>query len=952
MKKKYNFEIIEKNLYKEWKKNGYFKPNNKLNKSYCIILPPPNITGYLHIGHAFQHTIMDILIRYNRMKGKNTLWQIGTDHAGIATQILVEKKIYLDEGKRITNYNRKYFIKKIWKWKKKYGNKITNQIKRLGSSVDWNSERFTMDDKMSYAVKKVFIKLYNDNLIYRGNRLVNWDSKLKTAISDLEIEYNYSYNKTWYIRYFLYKNECTYDGFNYLVVYTTRPETIFGDVALSVNPKDKRYKNLIGKFVLVPIINKIIPIIGDYYTEINKGTGCVKITPSHDYNDYDVGYRNSLPIINIFNKECKILKKAIIFYKKNIFVKKLYRKIPFKFIGLDRFIARKKILFILNKLKILVKFKLNYSKLPYSNKSNVIIEPLLTKQWYIRTKNISKLAINAVKKGSIKFIPKKYQNMYFHWMKNIKDWCISRQLLWGHRIPSWYDFKKNIYVGYNENDVRIKYKLKKNLYIYQDKDVMDTWFSSCLWIFASLGWPEDKNKLNIFYPTNVVVSGFDIIFFWIARMIMFSMYIIKDSNGKAKIPFKKVFITGLIKDEKGNKMSKSKGNVIDPIDIIDGISLKNLIKKRISNMINPKLSKKIIYQTKKTFPLGIKSYGIDALRFTMTSIASNGSDIKFDFKRLAGYRNFCNKLWNASRFIILNVNNIDYNSNIKNIKLFIFDEWILLLLNNTVKKFNFYLNNYRFDLAAEIIYEFTWNQFCDWYIEFVKKLLIFKRQYELIRTKKTLIKVLKIILCLLHPIIPFITEYIWKCIKNIYNINSNSIMIEKFPSYNKKLINKKSLINVNLIKKLIITIRKIKYEFKIKNTEKIFIIIKNISKLFLKIIIKNITILKSFSNFTDIILLINKNKEPYSFKEFIEKEEILFPIKGLINTQKEINNIKSKIKKIDIKIKIILFKIQNFNFYKLVPKNIILKTKNNLIYLKKLKEKNIKKFNILNINKH
>ncbi|MFI4819188.1 MAG: valine--tRNA ligase [Enterobacterales bacterium] len=948
MKKKYNYKNIEKNLYKEWEKNGYFKPNNKLNESYCIILPPPNITGSLHIGHAFQHTIMDILIRYNRMKGKNTLWKMGTDHAGIATQILVEKKIYIEEGKSIKDYNRKNFINKIWEWKEKYGNKISNQIRRLGSSVDWNKERFTMDDKMSFSVKTVFIKLYNDNLIYRGNRLVNWDPKLKTAISDLETEYRYSYKNTWYIRYFLYNYECTDEGFNYLVVYTTRPETIFGDSALAVNPKDKRYKNLIGKFVLIPIINKIIPIIGDYYVNINKGTGCVKITPAHDFNDYEVGNRNSLPIINIFNKECKILKKAKIFYKKNIFIKQLYRNIPYQYIGLDRFIARKKIIYEFYKLKILVKIKLNNSKIPYSNRSNVIIEPMLTKQWYVRTKNIAKLGIETVKKGNIKFIPKKYENLYFNWMKNIKDWCISRQLLWGHRIPSWYDSKKNIYVGYDENDIRIKYKLKKEIILYQDKDVMDTWFSSCLWIFSSLGWPKNTKDLSIFYPTNVVVSGFDIIFFWIARIIMLSMYLIKDKNGKPQIPFKKVFITGLIKDEKGKKMSKSKGNVIDPIDIIDGISLKDLIKKRTRNMINPKLSKKIIYQTKKKFPFGIKSYGIDALRFTMTSISSNSNNIKFDFKRLEGYRNFCNKLWNASRFVILNIKNNNFNSYKKNKKLSLFDKWILVLLNKTIKKFNFYLNNYRFDLASEIIYEFIWNQFCDWYIEFVKKLIKFKKEYNLINTKNTLIKVLKKILCLLHPIIPFITEYIWKYIKNINNVNFNSIMLEKFPSYNKKLIDKKPLVYLNLIKKIIIIIRKIKYDIKIQKKENLFLIIKNISKLSFKIIKKNIKIIKSFTKIKDIIFLLNKNKEPISFKKSIGIEEILIPIEGLINKKKEINIIKKKIKKIDFKIKNILYKIQNFNFIKLAPKNIIIKEKNNLFILKKLKKKNIKKFIIIN----
>ncbi|AXN02034.1 Valyl-tRNA synthetase [Candidatus Purcelliella pentastirinorum] len=825
MKKKYDPNYIEKKIYSLWKKNNYFKFNKKkTKKKYCITLPPPNITGTLHMGHAFQHTLIDILIRYNRMKGKNTLWQIGTDHAGIATQILITKKI-IKKGHDINNYDRDTFIKKILKWKEKYGKIIKNQMKRLGYFIDWDRERFTMDKKFSYTVKKVFINLYKNNLIYRTKSIVNWDTKLNTVISDLEIKHKNKKVSMWYIKYKLLNNIKTKDGKKHLLIGTIRPETIFGDTAIMINPEDKRYNNLIGYFVKVPLINRIIPIISDIKAKIKKGSGCVKITPAHDFNDYKIAIKYNLPMINIFTYDGKILSNTNVFDSKGNPSTFYDNKIPKSFHNLDRYVARKKIIRKLKKNKLLKKKYQYNTYIPYNERNGAIIEPMLTNQWYIKMNKLTKLAINSVKNGNINFIHKQYENIYFSWMKKIKDWCISRQIWWGHRIPVWYDEKNNIYVGQNEKKIRLKYNIPNNKILKQDNDVLDTWFSASMWTFSSLGWPKSKKIFKQYHPTNVIISGFDIIFFWIARMIMITMYIVKDKKNKPQIPFKNIYITGLICDENGEKMSKSKGNIVDPIDIINGISLNNIIKKRTKNTIKNKSFVKIINNTKKKFPYGIKATGADPLRFTIASLSSTNRLIKWDMNRLEGYKKFCNKLWNASKFVIDKSKNVKYLSHKNDIS--IIDKWIISELNIIIKEFEKSINNYRFDIAANKLYSFIWNQYCDWYIEFIKPIINLFDENNSIGTINTLLYVLKIILKLAHPIIPFITEYIWqKLIKYDFNNEFNSITMEKFPKYNNKFINKKLNIDVIWLKNTIIQIRNFRVKRKIKFNKKIKIIFK------------------------------------------------------------------------------------------------------------------------------
>ncbi|WDI78697.1 valine--tRNA ligase [Candidatus Purcelliella pentastirinorum] len=862
MKKKYDPNYIEKKIYSLWEKNNYFKFNKKNSKKkYCITLPPPNITGTLHMGHAFQHTLMDILIRYNRMKGKNTLWQIGIDHAGIATQILITKKI-IKEGYDIKNYDKNAFIKKILKWKKKYGKIIKNQMKRLGYFIDWNRERFTMDKKFSYTVRKVFINLYKNNLIYKTKSIVNWDTELNTVISDLEIKHKNKKVSMWYIKYKLLNNIKTKDGKKYLLIGTTRPETIFGDTAIMINPEDKRYNNLIGYFVKVPLINRIIPIISDIKTDIKKGSGCVKITPAHDFNDYKIAIKYNLPMINIFTYDGKMLPCANVFDSKGNTSIFYSNKIPKSFHNLDRYVARKKIIKKL-KIKKLLKKEYKYNTyIPYNERSGAIIEPMLTNQWYIKTKKLTKLAINAVKNGNINFIHKQYKNIYFSWMKKIKDWCISRQIWWGHRIPVWYDKKNNIYVGQNEKKIRLKYKIPKKEKLKQDDDVLDTWFSASMWTFSSLGWPKSKKIFKQYHPTDVIVSGFDIIFFWIARMIMITMYIVKDKKNKPQIPFKNIYITGLICDENGEKMSKSKGNIVDPIDIINGISLNDIIEKRTKNMIKNKSLVKIINNTKKKFPYGIKETGADPLRFTITSLSSTSRLIKWDMNRLEGYKKFCNKLWNASKFVINKSKNIKFSSHKNDIS--IIDKWIISELNIVINEFEKSINNYRFDIIANKLYSFIWNQYCDWYIEFVKPLINICNENNFISTINTSLYVLKIILKLAHPIIPFITEYIWQKLMR-YNLNNkfNSITMEKFPKYNNKFVNKKLSIDIIWLKNTIIQIRNFRAKKKIRFNKKIKIIFKKDD--FIEKRIKNLGFfIKKMVNIKEILIITKDIKSTFN----------------------------------------------------------------------------------------
>lgn len=950
MKKTYDPKDIEQTLYDFWEKSGFFKPNNNLNvKNFCIILPPPNITGNLHMGHAFQHTIMDVIIRYQRMKGQNTLWQVGTDHAGIATQIIVENQIYNNEGKTRFDLGRAEFVKKIWEWKIKSSKNITTQMRRLGNSVDWDQECFTMDDGPSQAVKKVFISLYNEKLIYRRKRLVNWDTKLKTAISDLEVNHCEIKGQMYYIRYPLLNNVTTLEGNNYLVIATTRPETLLGDTAIVVNPEDIRYKNLINQYIKVPIINRIIPIIGDKQSDINKGSGCVKITPAHDFDDYQVALRHKLPMINIFDFQGNILEFSQVYdiygnncntYPNNI--PKIFRK-------KERFHVRKMIINSLDELNLLENVKKHNIIIPIGDRSGSIIEPMLTDQWYVNMKSMSKLAIEAVQKRDIEFIPKQYENMYFSWMNNIQDWCISRQLWWGHRIPAWYDQKGKIYVGINEQKIRIENNISNEEILIQDQDVLDTWFSSSLWTFTSLGWPLNTELFKRFHPTDVLISGFDIIFFWIARMIMLTMHFIKDQNNKPQIPFKKIYITGLIRDEEGNKMSKSKGNVLDPLDIIDGISLEKLLDKRTNNMMQPKFAAKIREMTKKQFPNGIRSYGADALRFTLIALANNGRDINWDMNRLNGYRNFCNKLWNASRFVILHTENKDFGQYESNMSFSIVDKWIVSEFNNTIKNYEIALNLYRFDNIANIIYDFIWNQFCDWYLEFTKSIFNYCTNINQLRgTRYILLTILEKLLRLAHPIIPFITENIWQQIKIIKNINSKSIVLEPFPIYKLEDDDEIAQINIDWIKQVIGVIRNIRIQNNISFKTPLDVFIRftspkikihfnqNYKFLIFLGCLKNLTLIKN-----------NANTPSNCIIKIIDFTEIFISIENTIDKANEMKRLNKEIDKTNLQLQTIKEKLKNKQFLLNAPKNLISREHHRIDELEKFKIILTKQKNIL-----
>ena len=700
MDKTYQPENFESSIYKSWEEKGFFKASGDETKpGYAIALPPPNVTGSLHMGHAFQQTIMDSLIRYHRMKGDNTLWQCGTDHAGIATQMVVERKLLAEENLTRKDLGREAFIDRIWQWKEQSGGTITRQMRRLGTSVDWDRERFTMDEGLSRAVLEVFVRLYDEDLIYRGKRLVNWDPKLRTAISDLEVENKETKGSMWYVRYMLCDGAKTKEGKDHLLVATTRPETLLGDTAVAVNPEDERFKDLIGKFLTLPLVERRIPIIADTHADMETGTGCVKITPAHDFNDYAVGRRHKLPMINIMTEDGCIRQEAETFDTNGEDTDAVSSFIPEKYRGLERFEARKCIVADLESLGLLEKIEPHTLSQPYGDRGGVPIEPMLTDQWYVRAQVLGKEALEAVEDGCIKFVPAQYTNMYYSWMRDLQDWCISRQLWWGHRIPAWYDNKGNVYVARDIDEVYTKYNLSSDVELTQDPDVLDTWFSSALWTFSTLGWPDNTKELETFHPTAVLVTGFDIIFFWVARMIMMTLHFMKNKDGSSQVPFHTVYVTGLIRDEEGQKMSKSKGNVLDPLDMIDGIDVESLVAKRTANMMQPQIAKKIADRTRKQFPNGINAHGTDALRFTLCALASNGRDINWDMKRLDGYRNFCNKLWNASRFVLMNVDGMSLvKPQAKDLSLA--DRYILSTLSKTIKSVTESLDAYRFESGS------------------------------------------------------------------------------------------------------------------------------------------------------------------------------------------------------------------------------------------------------------
>ncbi|ERF77917.1 valine--tRNA ligase [Gallibacterium anatis] len=927
MADRFDANAVEQALYKHWEQRGYFKPSENENApSYSIAIPPPNVTGSLHMGHAFQQTLMDTLIRYHRMQGDNTLWQAGTDHAGIATQMVVERKIAAEESKSRHDYGREAFIEKIWQWKAESGGNISQQMRRLGDSVDWDRERFTMDEGLSDAVKEVFVRLHEEGLIYRGKRLVNWDPKLHTAISDLEVENKESKGSLWHFRYPLANGAKTAEGLDYLVVATTRPETMLGDTAVAVHPEDARYQNLIGKSVILPIVNREIPIIADEYVDKEFGTGVVKITPAHDFNDYEVGKRHQLPMVNVLTLNADIREQAEVFTWEGKPNEHYQADIPERYRNVERFAARKQIVAEFDSLGLLEEIKPHDLKVPYGDRGGVPIEPMLTDQWYVSVKPLAEVAIKAVEDGEIQFVPKQYENLYFSWMRDIQDWCISRQLWWGHRIPAWYDEQGNIYVARNEAEVRQKYQLSDDIKLKQDEDVLDTWFSSGLWTFSTLGWPNNTKDLQMFHPTNVLITGFDIIFFWVARMIMFTMHFIKDENGKPQVPFRTVYVTGLVRDENGAKMSKSKGNVIDPLDMIDGIDLESLVAKRTGNMMQPQLAAKIEKATRKEFPEGIVAHGTDALRFTLAALASTGRDINWDMKRLEGYRNFCNKLWNASRFALMNINGKDcgYGDN-KEMELSLADRWILAEFNQTVKTFRQALDQYRFDIAATTLYEFIWNQFCDWYLELTKPVLNSGSEIQQRGTRHTLITVLEQILRLAHPIIPFITEEIWQKVKGLVNIDADTIMLQPFPQFDANLVDEQAINEINWIKELIVNVRNIRSEMNIAPSKALDVLLRHLTEEEINCLNNNLSLIKTMAKLESINILSSDEEAPLAVTKLLGNAELLIPMAGFIDKQAELARLTKELNKLQQEVQRIENKLNNENFVAKAPEAVIAK---------------------------
>ncbi len=937
MDKTYNPKDIEQSLYQGWEEKGYFKPSGK-GDAYSIMIPPPNVTGSLHMGHAFQDTIMDTLTRYKRMKGNNTLWQVGTDHAGIATQMVVERKLAAEEGKTRHELGRDNFIDRIWQWKNESGGTITKQLRRLGASVDWDRERFTMDEGLSEAVKEVFVRLHKEDLIYRGKRLVNWDPKLHTAISDLEVENKDKQGHMWNLRYPLADGLKTQDGKDYIVVATTRPETMLGDTGVAVNPDDERYQDLIGKEVLLPIVNRRIPIVADEHADMEKGTGCVKITPAHDFNDNEVGKRHQLPMINVFDKDAAVLTagEGYTFDGKEL---EIDAPIPERFHSLDRFDARKAIVDEFEQLGLLEKIEDHSLTVPYGDRSGVVIEPLLTDQWYVRVAPLAEPAKQAVANGDIKFVPAQYENMYNAWMNDIQDWCISRQLWWGHRIPAWYDEQGNVFVGRDEAEVRRDNNLGDDVVLKQDEDVLDTWFSSALWTFSTQGWPANTDDLKVFHPSDVLVTGFDIIFFWVARMIMMTLHFIKDEDGKPQVPFKTVYVTGLIRDENGDKMSKSKGNVLDPIDMIDGIDLESLVNKRCGNMMQPQLAKKIEKNTRKTFENGIEAHGTDALRFTLSAMASTGRDINWDMNRLEGYRNFCNKLWNASRYVLMHTEEKDCGFNGGEMQLSLADRWILGQFQNTVNTFTEHLDNYRFDLAANTIYEFTWNQFCDWYLELTKPVLFKGSELEQRGTRNTLVKVLEGLLRLMHPLTPYITETIWQRVAPLANINADTIMLQSFPEFDQSQVDEAAMADLEWVKQFIVAIRNIRGEMDISPNKPLNVLLKNASDEDTRRLNDNQQFLASLAKLESTMVLTDSDEAPASATALVGSLEVLIPMAGLIDVEAELARINKQLEKAEKGLAQVEKKLANEKFVNNAPEAVLAKEKDKLAEFSEAKAK-------------
>ena len=920
---------IEKKWYKTWEDNGYFKPSQK-GDAFSIMIPPPNVTGSLHMGHGFNNAIMDALTRYNRMMGKNTLWQPGTDHAGIATQMVVERQLAAQDISR-HDLGREKFIDKIWEWKEQSGNNITNQIRRLGSSVDWSRERFTMDDGLSNAVKEVFVRLHKEGLIYRGKRLVNWDPKLQTALSDLEVESVEEKGSLWHFKYFFEDQSLrTQDGKDYLVVATTRPETLLGDSAVAVHPEDERYAHLVGKNIVLPISGRLIPIVADDYVEKEFGTGCVKITPAHDFNDYEVGKRCNLPIINIFNKNAEVLAEFEFIAKAGEQTSKTIAA-PADYIGLERFAARKKLVEQAEAEGWLEQIQPYDLKAPRGDRSGVIVEPLLTDQWYVKIAPLAEPAIKAVKDGEIKFVPEQYSNMYMAWMNNIQDWCISRQLWWGHRIPAWYDVDGNIYVGRNEAEVRAENNLAADVTLNQDEDVLDTWFSSGLWTFSTLDWTGDAKKdaenyfLNTFHSTDVLVTGFDIIFFWVARMIMMTMHFMKNEDGTPQVPFKTVYVHGLVRDGEGQKMSKSKGNVLDPLDLIDGVDLETLVKKRTTGLMNPKQAAKIEKSTRKEFPEGIQAYGTDAVRFTFCALANTGRDIKFDMKRVEGYRNFANKIWNGTRFVLMNVEGQTVGQEARPDLWELPEQWIISRLQKAEAAVHQAFATYRLDLAAQAIYEFIWNEYCDWYVELTKPVLNDENVAEerKAEVRRVLLAVMEASLRLAHPIMPYLTEEIWQTLAPMIGLGGDTIMTAQYPIADPAKINDQAEADMLWLQGLIGAVRNIRGEMGLGNARLLPVLLQNTTDAEKAQIARIEPLVKALAKVESITFLTEAEQPPLSSSSVVGHVSVFVPMKGLIDPKAELGRLQKDFDKVQKQHDQIAGKLSNEGFVAKAPAAVV-----------------------------
>lgn len=898
MNTRYQPAEIESKWSKIWESKDYQNQDNANKDSYCVMLPPPNVTGSLHMGHAFQQTLMDILIRYQRMSGKQTLWQGGYDHAGIATQMMVERELG-KQGKTRQEIGRDAFLEAVWEWKEKSGNTITNQMRRLGDSVDWDNTRYTMDEGMTRSTRHAFVKLYEDGLIYQGNRLVNWDPVLKTALSDLEVESIPVQGSMWYIRYPLA------DGSDSVVVATTRPETLLGDTGVAVHPEDARYQAMIGKTLCLPLCDREITVVADDAVDKDFGTGCVKLTPAHDFNDYEIGQRHDLELINILTEDACINENA-----------------PEKYRGLSREAARKQVVAELEEAGFLEKIEKHEHPVPHGDRSGAVLEPRLTRQWYLKMDGLAKKGIEAVQVGKMRFVPENWTKIYYQWLDNIQDWCLSRQLWWGHRIPAWYNNDGQVYVGESEAAVREANNLSNDAVLTQDEDVLDTWFSSSLWPFATLGWPDKTPRFETFFPTQTLVTGFDIIFFWVARMVMMSLHF------TGEVPFKEVYIHGLIRDNQGKKMSKTKGNVIDPIDIIDGIDLDSLLKKRLAHVINPKFENRIKQLTQKEFPKGIQPYGTDALRFTFAALATHGRDINFDFSRTEGYRNFCNKLWNAARYILMNTEDLGpaiKPQGVENSTLA--DQWILAKLNETVKTAHEAVAAYRFDWFAQSLYEFTWNDFCDWYLEASKSQLNGEQRQQ---TQAVLLFVLSAILRMLHPIIPFITEEIWQSITPKLRVENNSIIGSILPTATEIPCDKQAQINFEKIQATVTAIRRLRSEIGVAPGKLIPVYLKAADTAAKDLLVHEEVLVTQLAKLESLEWTDRREKLAATATTESPLAEIYVPLAGLINKELELDRLTKQIAKLQKDYEKTKKKLSNEKYRSQAPAEIVAKEEEKL----------------------